>query len=133
MVLVLVNLVFWFPSEITAREHGSNKKLAAQSCALSVVRQLYHLGVIEPYSGVTKKKEGETVPAAVGPLQPSEPEQNLTFCSSVPAGGLRGQRGSRAAAAAGRRGPGAGSPPRPACESPQPGPPHNQQNQLVRF
>lgn len=46
---------------ITAREHGSNKKLAAQSCALSLVRQLYHLGVIEAYSGVTKKKEGETV------------------------------------------------------------------------
>lgn len=46
---------------ITAREHGSNKKLAAQSVALSLVRQLYHLGVIEPYSGVTKKKEGETV------------------------------------------------------------------------
>ncbi|NWH87179.1 DHX9 helicase, partial [Aegithalos caudatus] len=37
-------------------EHGSNKKLAAQSCALSLVRQLYHLGVIEPYSGQTKKK-----------------------------------------------------------------------------
>uniref|UniRef100_A0A3P8WSM2 RNA helicase n=1 Tax=Cynoglossus semilaevis TaxID=244447 RepID=A0A3P8WSM2_CYNSE len=46
---------------ITAREHGSNKKLAAQSVALSLVRQLYHLGVIEPYSGVTKKKEGETL------------------------------------------------------------------------
>ncbi|XP_055008061.1 ATP-dependent RNA helicase A isoform X1 [Boleophthalmus pectinirostris] len=46
---------------ITAREHGSNKKLAAQSCALSLVRQLYHLGVIEPFSGVTKKKEGETL------------------------------------------------------------------------
>ncbi|XP_040841278.1 ATP-dependent RNA helicase A isoform X2 [Ochotona curzoniae] len=46
---------------IFAREHGSNKKLAAQSCALSLVRQLYHLGVIEPYSGLTKKKEGETV------------------------------------------------------------------------
>lgn len=44
-----------------AREHGSNKKLAAQSCALSIVRQLYHLGVIEPYTGMTKKKEGETV------------------------------------------------------------------------
>lgn len=44
-----------------AREHGSNKKLAAQSCALSVIRQLYHLGVIEAYSGLTKKKEGETV------------------------------------------------------------------------
>ncbi|XP_057712948.1 ATP-dependent RNA helicase A isoform X1 [Corythoichthys intestinalis] len=46
---------------VTAREHGSNKKVAAQSCALSLVRQLFHLGVIEPYSGVTKKKEGETL------------------------------------------------------------------------
>ncbi|XP_025956821.2 ATP-dependent RNA helicase A isoform X3 [Dromaius novaehollandiae] len=46
---------------IFGREHGSNKKLAAQSCALSLVRQLYHLGVIEPYSGQTKKKEGESV------------------------------------------------------------------------
>ena len=32
---------------ITGRESGSNKKLAAQSCALSVVRQLFHLGAIE--------------------------------------------------------------------------------------
>uniref|UniRef100_A0A8D2KTB7 RNA helicase n=1 Tax=Varanus komodoensis TaxID=61221 RepID=A0A8D2KTB7_VARKO len=46
---------------IFAREHGSNKKLAAQSCALSLVRQLYHLNVIEAYSGQTKKKEGESV------------------------------------------------------------------------
>ncbi|XP_049664418.1 ATP-dependent RNA helicase A isoform X1 [Accipiter gentilis] len=46
---------------IFGREHGSNKKLAAQSCALSLVRQLYHLGVIEPYSGQTKKKEAESV------------------------------------------------------------------------
>ncbi|XP_036891151.1 ATP-dependent RNA helicase A isoform X1 [Sturnira hondurensis] len=46
---------------IFAREHGSNKKLAAQSCALSLVRQLYHLGVIEASTGLTKKKEGETV------------------------------------------------------------------------
>uniref|UniRef100_A0A8C7IK65 RNA helicase n=1 Tax=Oncorhynchus kisutch TaxID=8019 RepID=A0A8C7IK65_ONCKI len=49
--------------KIIAREHGSNKKLAAQSSALSIVRQLYHLGVIEPYSGVTKKKEGEILEA----------------------------------------------------------------------
>ncbi|KAK1787167.1 hypothetical protein P4O66_017023, partial [Electrophorus voltai] len=47
--------------KIFAREHGSNKKLAAQSCALSLVRQLYHLGVIEAFTGQTKKKEGETV------------------------------------------------------------------------
>ncbi|XP_069718335.1 ATP-dependent RNA helicase A isoform X1 [Phaenicophaeus curvirostris] len=45
---------------IFSREHGSNKKLAAQACALSLVRQLYHLGVIEPYSGQTKKK-GESM------------------------------------------------------------------------
>ncbi|XP_023658222.2 ATP-dependent RNA helicase A [Paramormyrops kingsleyae] len=49
--------------KIFAREHGSNKKLAAQSCALSIVRQLYHLGVIEAYTGLTKKKEGETMEA----------------------------------------------------------------------
>ncbi|KAK2860989.1 hypothetical protein Q7C36_005155 [Tachysurus vachellii] len=46
---------------IFAREHGSNKKLAAQSCALSLVRQLYHLGVIEAFTGLTKKKDGETL------------------------------------------------------------------------
>nr|XP_008112926.1 PREDICTED: ATP-dependent RNA helicase A isoform X1 [Anolis carolinensis] len=46
---------------IFAREHGSNKKLAAQSCALSLVRQLYHLNIIEAYSGQTKKKEGESI------------------------------------------------------------------------
>ncbi|XP_078263717.1 ATP-dependent RNA helicase A isoform X2 [Rhinoraja longicauda] len=47
--------------KITAREHGSNKKLAAQSCALSLVRQLYHLGVFEAFTGHTKKKEIEKV------------------------------------------------------------------------
>ncbi|TSO57287.1 ATP-dependent RNA helicase A [Bagarius yarrelli] len=46
---------------IFAREHGSNKKLAAQSCALSLVRQLYHLGIIEAFTGQTKKKDGETL------------------------------------------------------------------------
>lgn len=51
---------------ITGREHGSNKKLAAQSCALSLVRQLYHLGVIEAYAGVAKKRAGEAVSEARG-------------------------------------------------------------------
>uniref|UniRef100_A0A8D2JBX4 RNA helicase n=1 Tax=Varanus komodoensis TaxID=61221 RepID=A0A8D2JBX4_VARKO len=55
------NRFSFFTSGIFAREHGSNKKLAAQSCALSLVRQLYHLNVIEAYSGQTKKKEGESV------------------------------------------------------------------------
>ena len=60
--LTAVTHIYYFcVSGIFAREHGSNKKLAAQSCALSLVRQLYHLGVIEAYSGQTKKKEGESV------------------------------------------------------------------------
>ncbi|GFY54117.1 ATP-dependent RNA helicase A, partial [Trichonephila inaurata madagascariensis] len=42
---------------LSAREHGSNKQMASKSCALSLVRQLYHLQVIEAYSGVAKKKE----------------------------------------------------------------------------
>ncbi|CAN0389240.1 unnamed protein product [Lampetra fluviatilis] len=62
--------------KIFAREHGSNKKLAAQSCALSLVRQLYHLGVLEPFSGHTKKKEIE----ALEPFEvvvPPEVEEQL--------------------------------------------------------
>ncbi|CAL1277874.1 unnamed protein product [Larinioides sclopetarius] len=42
-----------------SREHGSNKQMASKSCALSLVRQLYHLQVIEAYTGVTKKKEAD--------------------------------------------------------------------------
>ncbi|KAK8766981.1 hypothetical protein V5799_006235 [Amblyomma americanum] len=42
--------------KIHAREQGSNKQTASKSCALSLVRQLFHLGAIEPYTGVTKKK-----------------------------------------------------------------------------
>lgn len=40
---------------VTGRETASNKQTASKSCALSLVRQLYHLGVIEPFSGTLKK------------------------------------------------------------------------------
>ncbi|XP_027854548.2 dosage compensation regulator isoform X1 [Aphis gossypii] len=40
---------------VTAHESGSNKQSASKSCALSLIRQLYHLGVIEPFSGSLKK------------------------------------------------------------------------------
>ena len=40
-----------------AREASSNKQQASKSCALSLVRQLYHLGVIEAYSGTLKKNK----------------------------------------------------------------------------
>lgn len=41
---------------ITGRETGSNKQTASKSCALSLVRQLFHLGVIEAYTGTIKMK-----------------------------------------------------------------------------
>ncbi|XP_034234638.1 ATP-dependent RNA helicase A isoform X2 [Thrips palmi] len=44
---------------ITGRVTGSNKQSASKSCALSIVRQLFHLGVIEPFSGTLKMKETE--------------------------------------------------------------------------
>ncbi len=41
--------------DVAAREAGSNKQSASKSCALSLVRQLFHLGVIEAFSGTLKK------------------------------------------------------------------------------
>lgn len=42
---------------ITGRESGSNKQSASKSCALSLVRQLFHLGVIEAFSGSLKTRQ----------------------------------------------------------------------------
>ncbi|XP_021914337.1 dosage compensation regulator [Zootermopsis nevadensis] len=42
---------------IMGRETGSNKQTASKSCALSLVRQLFHLGVIEAFSGTLKKNK----------------------------------------------------------------------------
>ncbi|XP_064617044.1 LOW QUALITY PROTEIN: ATP-dependent RNA helicase A-like [Liolophura sinensis] len=47
---------------IKGREHGSNKQMASKSCALSLVRQLYHLKLVEAYTGETKKKVADKVP-----------------------------------------------------------------------
>jgi ATP-dependent RNA helicase A len=62
---------YFFGVDITAHETGSNKQTASKSCALSLVRQLFHLGVIEPYSGTLKKnKESEQMkpyPVALAP------------------------------------------------------------------
>lgn len=46
---------------ISARETGSNKQSASKSCALSLVRQLYHFGVIEAYSGTMKARETDQI------------------------------------------------------------------------
>ncbi|XP_020278260.1 dosage compensation regulator isoform X2 [Pseudomyrmex gracilis] len=42
---------------VTGRETGSNKRVASRSCALSIVRQLYHLGVLEAFNGTLKKNK----------------------------------------------------------------------------
>jgi ATP-dependent RNA helicase A len=58
-------------SEIRAAETGSNKQTASKSTALSLVRQLFHLGVIEAFSGSLKRtKESDTIrpfETSVGP------------------------------------------------------------------
>ena len=46
--------------QIFAREHGSNKKVSSSAAALSLVRQLYHLNVIEAFTGQTTVKKSET-------------------------------------------------------------------------
>ncbi|XP_072177785.1 ATP-dependent RNA helicase A protein-like [Diadema setosum] len=46
---------------IHAREQGSNKKTASLSCALSLVRQLYHLKQIEAFSGERKAKKADSL------------------------------------------------------------------------
>ena len=42
---------------ISGREASSNKQSASKACALSLVRQLFHLGVIEAFTGSLKKNK----------------------------------------------------------------------------
>ena len=65
--MVWVVVLLW--SEVHARESGSNKQSASKSCALSLVRQMYHLGVIEGYTGAKKKKDSESVSWSHRPIR----------------------------------------------------------------
>lgn len=51
-----------FGRTISSRESGSNKQVASKSCALSLVRQLYHMKVIEPFTGIKKKNKENVLP-----------------------------------------------------------------------
>ncbi|XP_063696057.1 dosage compensation regulator isoform X2 [Culicoides brevitarsis] len=66
---------------ITGRETGSNKQSASKSCALSLVRQLFHLGVIEAYAGTLKtekaKDQTKPYPVAISPEMISRIENCL--------------------------------------------------------
>ncbi|XP_022130411.2 dosage compensation regulator isoform X2 [Pieris rapae] len=74
---------------VTGRETASNKQTASKSCALSLVRQLYHLGVIEAYSGTLKKDrsaEGlmKPYPVAIDPNLERQIEEALSELDIVP-------------------------------------------------
>lgn len=73
---------------ITGRETGSNKQTASKSCALSIVRQLYHLGVIEAFSGTLKKvKDTELLksyPVKISPELESQIQEALTSLDIKP-------------------------------------------------
>ncbi|XP_075242824.1 ATP-dependent RNA helicase A protein-like isoform X2 [Convolutriloba macropyga] len=56
---------------ISGKEHGSNKKVAAVNCALSIVRQLYHLGVIEAFTGTLSKKIEDRLPPIKVSIDPA--------------------------------------------------------------
>ncbi|VDL97470.1 unnamed protein product [Schistocephalus solidus] len=60
-----------------ARETGSNKVMASRACCLSLVRQLYHAGEIEAYTGEKKKKKADEVPPTEFDIEP-EVEEKLT-------------------------------------------------------
>ncbi|CAH2059307.1 unnamed protein product, partial [Iphiclides podalirius] len=67
---------------VTGRETASNKQTASKSCALSIVRQLYHLGVLEAFSGTLKKdKSSECLmrpyPVAIRPDLEEQIEETL--------------------------------------------------------
>ncbi|XP_059615242.1 dosage compensation regulator isoform X2 [Phlebotomus argentipes] len=65
---------------ITGRETGSNKQSASKSCALSLVRQLFHLGVIEAFTGSLKtvKNDDQMKPYPVCISQ--ELEEKISSC-----------------------------------------------------
>ncbi|CAL8111451.1 unnamed protein product [Orchesella dallaii] len=82
---------FYVPAlgrKIHAAETASNKQTSSKSCALSLVRQLYHLNVIEPFTGITKRaKEAEALQAfnvSVDPQLINEVHNVLTELEVVP-------------------------------------------------
>ncbi|XP_075986546.1 dosage compensation regulator mle isoform X2 [Anticarsia gemmatalis] len=87
---------------VTGRETASNKQTASKSCALSIVRQLYHLGVIEAFSGTLKKdRSGEGImkpyPVAIDPALEQQIEDTLRDLEIEPVS-VSGEAGGEGAA-----------------------------------
>ncbi|KAH8854462.1 ATP-dependent RNA helicase A [Schistosoma japonicum] len=60
-----------------AREAGSNKQLASRACCLSLVRQLFHAGEVEAFTGEKRKKKHTEVAVYTVELN-QKVEENLT-------------------------------------------------------
>ena len=67
-----------------AKEHGSNKQTASKACALSLVRQLFHLKAIEAFSGTlaTRKDLDAMPPYEVG-VDPALRDKIIGFVEEV--------------------------------------------------
>ena len=64
LMAICISLAAFFFSAISARENASTKKQAAQNTSLSLVRQLFHMGVLEaaePGQINPKKKKTDEV------------------------------------------------------------------------
>ncbi|CAK9291191.1 unnamed protein product [Gordionus sp. m RMFG-2023] len=57
-------------TNISAKEHGITKIIASKACALVLVRQLFHMGIIESFQGPPKKEQWNMEPFVVN-LQPT--------------------------------------------------------------
>lgn len=60
-MLIKHNCVPLSHTALWAAESGSTKAQASKNTALSLVRQLYHLKNLEPFTGEKKKKKGDEV------------------------------------------------------------------------
>uniref|UniRef100_A0A914VJY0 RNA helicase n=1 Tax=Plectus sambesii TaxID=2011161 RepID=A0A914VJY0_9BILA len=70
--------------KLHAREQGSTKKMASASCALSMVRQLFHHGVVEKYGGPTsKKKDTEELPEYQVAVNPDVEKQLSDYLDNM--------------------------------------------------
>ncbi|CAD5217543.1 unnamed protein product [Bursaphelenchus okinawaensis] len=69
---------------LKARGEGSNSKIAQSSCALSVVRQLYHKGVLKKCGEtISKKKNAADLPATLVQINPDVIQRLDTYLEQV--------------------------------------------------
>ncbi|CAG2105382.1 unnamed protein product, partial [Medioppia subpectinata] len=47
--------------DVSAREPGSNKMLASKSCALSIIRQMFHFGILGEFKVGPKKNKSQSI------------------------------------------------------------------------